>query len=249
MKQRYWKANPEALLRAIRELIRDFFGGRVPTWNEAKARDYGIVMAAYKLFGGWRLALKAAGYPEYPEEGHERWRTKTTRRMRKEEVVAEIESSQNPSRMAVLAFLKEKGFHRDPSIRRALNKATGSFTKEVPCSRCGVPVLSPKKYCGPCRRVVIREQTRKRQEKFFSDPANAARYAEKRREYQRRKYEEEKASLSPDQLEARRAQARQYYREYYTRKRAENPELFRAREKLKYWRKKVEKIKKETQNP
>jgi hypothetical protein len=232
MKEKKW--TEETLTAAIKELVAKM--GKVPTWTEANAFSSGLAMAGFRLFGSWRLALKAAGFPDYP--GNERWRMRVLREADKERLLEEIKTSENPSKEAIRSLLKERGFHRDPSLVAELQKATGSEPRTRPCGKCGVSILPPRKYCATCAKIVEKEKTKARIKRFLAKPENAARYREKVKLYQKRRWQE----MSEEQKEKLRAKRREYYRQYYARKKEENPEAFKIQLRIKYYKEKLREI-------
>jgi uncharacterized OB-fold protein len=213
MKNRKW--NRDTLISAIREFVSK--RGKIPTWTEVNQVDPGLAMVSYRMFGSLRLALKAAGFTDYP--GKEKWRIRALRKADKNDLVEEINTSTTPSKLAIRALLKEKGFHRDPALIAALQKATRSEPRTRSCEKCGVPILPPRKYCAPCARIIKIEKTKARVKRFLSKPENAARYKEKRKLYYKRRYQ-----MMPDE---EKEKLREKYRQYYARKKAENPEALR----------------------
>ena len=232
MRNKKW--TEETLAAAIKELAEKM--GKVPTWTEANSFSSGLAMAGFRLFGSWRLALKAAGFHDYP--GNERWKIKVLREADKERLLEEIKTSENPSKATVRSLLKERGFHRDPSLVAELQKATGSEPRTRPCEKCGVSVLPPRKYCATCAKIAGNEKAMERRKRFLSKPENAVRYKEKFKIYEKRRLQK----MSQEEKEKLRDKRREYFKKYYTRKKAENPEALRIKWRIKYYKERLREI-------
>lgn len=159
----------ERVRREIRKMVSQL--GFVPNWEEAKKERYDLVMAAYRLFGGWRLAVEATGF-EYPH--NKKWRIKALRQKKPEEIKKEIiRKADSTHKEGVLALLKEKGLREDPEMEEVLRRK-GILAKPQLrfCKRCGKPIFSPRIYCDLCRVEAAKESARRRIQRWLAKPGN-----------------------------------------------------------------------------